>query len=80
MPVDLPRLYLQAQRIIGVRSGNAASITALWTEVDRGFRPVLDTTFPLENAADAHRYLEDGQNVGRVSLDIPQPERTHPCA
>ncbi|HUD77947.1 MAG TPA: zinc-binding dehydrogenase [Streptosporangiaceae bacterium] len=80
VPVDLPRLYLQAQRIIGVRSGNAASITALWTEVDRGFRPVLDTTFPLENAADAHRYLEDGQNVGRVSLDIPQPERTHPCA
>ncbi len=72
--VDLPRLYLQGQRIVGVRSGNAASIAALWTEVDRGFRPVLDTTFPLEDAAGAHRYLEDGQNVGRVSLVIPPVE------
>jgi NADPH:quinone reductase-like Zn-dependent oxidoreductase len=72
--VDLPRLYLQGQRIVGVRSGNAASIAALWTEVDRGFRPVLDTTFPLTDAAGAHRYLEDGQNVGRVSLVIPPAE------
>ena len=72
--VDLPALYLQAQRIIGVRSGNAVSIAALWTEVGRGFRPVLDTTFPLEDAAGAHRYLEDGENTGRVSLEIPQPE------
>ncbi len=70
--VDLPRLYLQGQRIIGVRSGNAASIAALWAEVGQGFRPVLDTTFPLTAAVDAHRYLEDGQNVGRVSLLIPQ--------
>jgi NADPH:quinone reductase-like Zn-dependent oxidoreductase len=69
--VDLPRLYLQGQRVIGVRSGNSASIAALWTEVDRGFRPVPDSTFPLQDAADAHRYLEDGQNVGRVSLVIP---------
>ena len=76
--IDLSRLYQQAQRIIGVRTGNQASIAALWAEVDRGFRPVLDTTFPLEEAAGAHRYLEDGQNVGRVSLIIPQPEKAQP--
>jgi len=72
--VDLPRLYLQGQRIVGVRSGNAASSAALWTEVDRGFRPVPDTTFPLQDAAGAHRYLEDRQNVGWVSLLIPPVE------
>jgi NADPH:quinone reductase-like Zn-dependent oxidoreductase len=76
--VDLPRLYLQGQRILGVRSGSAASIAALWTEVDRGFRPVLDSTFPLEDAAGAHRYLEDGQNVGRVSLVIPPVDAPAP--
>jgi len=76
--IDLSRLYQQAQRIIGVRTGNQASIAALWAEVDRGFRPVLDTTFPLDEAAGAHRYLEDGQNVGRVSLIVPQPERAQP--
>jgi len=36
---------------------------------------VLDTTFPLSAAAGAHRYLEDGQNVGRVLLSVPPPER-----
>jgi len=73
--IDLSRLYLQAQRVIGVRTGNQASVAALWAEVGRGFRPVLDTTFPLSAAAGAHRYLEDGQNVGRVLLSVPQPER-----
>jgi NADPH:quinone reductase-like Zn-dependent oxidoreductase len=43
-----------------------------------GFRPMLDTTFPLDEAAGAHRYLEDGQNVGRVWLLIPQPEGARP--
>jgi len=78
--VDLPRLYLQGQRIIGVRTGNAASVAALWTEVRRGFRPVLDTPFPLGDAAAAHRYIENGQNVGRVFLQIPQPGEDEPCA
>ena len=73
--IDLSRLYLQAQRVIGVRTGNQASVAALWAEVGRGFRPVLDITFPLSAAAGAHRYLEDGQNVGRVLLSVPQPER-----
>jgi NADPH:quinone reductase-like Zn-dependent oxidoreductase len=76
--IGLSRFYQQAQRVIGVRTGNQASIDALWAEVDRGFRPVLDTTFPLEEAAGARRYLEDGRNVGRVSLIIPQPEIAEP--
>jgi len=76
--IDLSRLYQQAQRVIGVRTGSQASVAALWAEVDRGFRPVLDTTFPLEEASGAHRYLEDGRNVGRVSLVIPQPEMAPP--
>jgi NADPH:quinone reductase-like Zn-dependent oxidoreductase len=71
--VDLSRLYLNGQRIVGVRTGNQASVSALWAEVERGFRPVLDTTFPLAKAADAHRYLEDEQNVGRVVLIVPPP-------
>jgi NADPH:quinone reductase-like Zn-dependent oxidoreductase len=81
--VDLQRLYLLGQRIIGVRTANPASVAALWAEVDHGFRPVLDTVFPLTDAARAHRYLADGQNVGRVVLLVahPAPEGTdQPCA
>ncbi len=66
--VVLQRLYLLGQRILGVRSGNAASVRALWDEVARGFRPVVDTSFPLSQAASAHHFLEHDQNTGRIVL------------
>lgn len=66
--LDLHRLYVQGQRIIGVRTGNRASATALWQHVAEGFRPVIDTTFPLSDAAKAHTYVQDDLNLGRVAL------------
>jgi NADPH:quinone reductase-like Zn-dependent oxidoreductase len=32
--------------------------------------PVIDSTFPLKNAADAHRRMESNQNVGKIMLTI----------
>lgn len=78
--VDLPRLYLNGQRIVGVRTGNPASAEALWAEVGRGFRAPLDTTFPLADAALAHRYLAGEQNTGRVALLVENNEGTTTCA
>ena len=72
--LDLMRLYSRCQRIIGVRTGNAASAAALWREVDRGFRPVVDQAFPARRAADAHRYLEQDSNMGRVVLTTGSAE------
>lgn len=71
--VDLRRLYLNGQRIVGVRTGNPASAAALWAEAGRGFRPLLDATFPLAEAASAHRHLQGEQNTGRVVLIIDDP-------
>lgn len=68
VPVDLRRLYIRGLHIVGVRTGNAASARALWAEVARGFRPVLGQTFPLEQAARAHRLLEADATFGRVAL------------
>ena len=68
--VDLRRLYSDCHRIIGVRTGNAAAVDALWTEVERGFRAVVDRTFPIARAADAHRYMEDDNSLGRVALTL----------
>lgn len=34
--------------------------------------PVIDRTFPLENIADAHRYLEAGGQVGKIIVTVPQ--------
>ncbi len=68
--VDLRRLYSDCHRIIGVRTGNAASVEALWIQVEHGFRAVLDRTFPIARAADAHRYMEDDNSLGRVALTL----------
>ena len=38
-------------------------------ETDR-FRPVIDSTFPLSQAADAHRRMESGAHVGKIVLQI----------
>jgi NADPH:quinone reductase-like Zn-dependent oxidoreductase len=37
--------------------------------VERGVaRPVIAKSFPFDRAADAHRYIQDGKNVGKVVL------------
>jgi 2-desacetyl-2-hydroxyethyl bacteriochlorophyllide A dehydrogenase len=36
-------------------------------------RPVIDRTFPLEDAADAHRYLEAGHRRGSVVVTVVYP-------
>jgi NADPH2:quinone reductase len=32
------------------------------------YKPIIDRTFPLEQAADAHRRMESGQHVGKIVL------------
>ena len=34
--------------------------------------PVLDSTFPLARAADAHRRMESAENVGKIILTMDQ--------
>jgi NADPH2:quinone reductase len=40
-----------------------------WTE-DGRLRPVVAESFPLERGADAHRYLHQRKNVGKVILTL----------
>ena len=32
--------------------------------------PVIDTTFPLEKAAEAHHYIQERKNFGKVALTV----------
>jgi NADPH:quinone reductase-like Zn-dependent oxidoreductase len=34
-------------------------------------KPIVDRVFPLEQAAEAHAYLEDGRQFGKVVLAVP---------
>lgn len=41
----------------------------VWPQVEQGaLKPVLDTTFPLAQAAEAHRRMEAGDHVGKIVL------------
>jgi NADPH:quinone reductase-like Zn-dependent oxidoreductase len=77
--LDLRRLMLRRQTITAstLRARDANEKARLAREVERHVwpwiesgrvRPLVDRTFPLEQAADAHRWLESGTQFGKVVL------------
>lgn len=44
---------------------------AVWPHVEQGrLKPVIDSTFPLADAADAHRRMESGDHIGKIVLTV----------
>jgi NADPH:quinone reductase-like Zn-dependent oxidoreductase len=70
LPLNLRDLYTRNLRVLGVRTGNLRSVDRFWSQVDATLRPVIARTFPLREAAAAHRYVEEDRNFGRVVLTI----------
>jgi NADPH:quinone reductase-like Zn-dependent oxidoreductase len=43
----------------------------VWPLVEEGrLKPEIDATFPLAQAADAHRLMESGDHVGKIVLTM----------
>ena len=42
----------------------------IWSLLDSGsVKPYIDSVFPLEDAVEAHRYMESSQHMGKIMLD-----------
>lgn len=74
MPVMLKRLTLTGStlraRPVAFKARIAAELRAqVWPLLDQGrVRPVIHATFPLEQAAEAHRLMESSAHIGKVVL------------
>jgi NADPH:quinone reductase-like Zn-dependent oxidoreductase len=64
MGLNLGHLWEEVQQL-------RRAMDLLLAEVSAGrLRPVVGKTFPLERAADAHRYLQSRANIGKVVLTV----------
>jgi zinc-binding alcohol dehydrogenase/oxidoreductase len=72
-PAALHRIWWKQLSILGSTMATRADFAALLELIEaKRLRPVVDRVFPLAEAAEAHRYLEDGEQFGKVVLSIPE--------
>ena len=47
----------------------------VWPHLEAGtIKPVIDSVFPLENAAEAHRRIDSGEHVGKIVLRVEKSQ------
>ena len=71
--ISIREVYQSHRRIIGAPLGGWTDFHDAMTLVLRGeLEPVIHTTMPLENVADAHRLMEAGEHLGKILLTVSE--------
>jgi putative PIG3 family NAD(P)H quinone oxidoreductase len=76
MPVMMKRLTVTGStlraRTDAAKAAIAAALRAkVWPLIDSGVvKPVIHTTFPLAEAAEAHRLMESSEHIGKIVLTV----------
>ncbi len=76
LPVLLKRLTLTASTLRPQPTAAKAAIARslqnkLWPQIENGnFKPVIFKTFPLSEAAEAHRLMESSAHIGKIMLVV----------
>src|SRR5882757_8617033 len=71
-PSDIQRLFIRQLEIYGSTGGSVAEFSELLQVCNRGLlRPVIDSTFPLQDIHAAFDRLAKGEQFGKISLLMP---------
>lgn len=68
--ITMPRLFLGQVELIGSTMGNASEFEAVLEAVAAGAKPVVDSTYPLEEVQTAMEHLDHAEQFGKVVLRI----------
>lgn len=69
--IDLRFFFIREIEVIGAFMGRRGELDQVLKLLDRKLlRPVVDRTFPLEKLRDAHQYLEDRKQLGKVVIEV----------
>lgn len=70
--LDLRFFFIREIEVVGAFMGRRGELDKVLKLVDRKLlHPVVDRTFPLAQLRDAHQYLEERKQVGKVVIEVP---------
>jgi zinc-binding alcohol dehydrogenase/oxidoreductase len=71
VPIAISTIYRKQISVLGTTMGSPAEFEAFLSAVESGgIQPVIDSHYPLAQAAQAHRHMEAQEQFGKIVLDI----------
>lgn len=69
----MPIVFLKQLDILGTTMGTPEEFQGMLDFYEKHqLRPVIDSTFPLDEIQKAHEYMENGSQFGKIVIKIPQ--------
>jgi zinc-binding alcohol dehydrogenase/oxidoreductase len=66
--LEVRRIFWKQLNVMGSTMGTRADFAAMVRLYASGLRPIVDRVMPLEEASEAHRRMEEGEQFGKIVL------------
>jgi zinc-binding alcohol dehydrogenase/oxidoreductase len=67
--LEVRRIFWKQLNVMGSTMGTRSDFEAMVRLYAAGLRPIVDRVMPLDEAADAHRRMEDAEQFGKIVLN-----------